>query len=114
MKIKTNIHDIGWWFAAIILLFIVAALAGWQGGYYVVMVLGGLQVMYFTWRERSLVTLPAQVRLVYFGFTLLGLWSLVRIPIYVFLLIGTFMVVFFDKCSIEFMLKFMPWNKDVS
>lgn len=112
MKIKTNIHDIGWWFAAIILVFIVAALAGWQGGYYVVTVLSGIQVMYFTWHEWSLVTLPAQVRIVYFTFTLLGLWPPTHIPIYVFLFIGTFMVVFFDKCSIEFMLKRMPWNKN--
>lgn len=112
MKLKTNIRDIGWWFSAIILLFIVAAIVGWESGYFVVIFLSGLQVMYFTWRERSLVTLPAQVRIVYFALTFLGLWLPARIPVYAFLLVGTFMVVFFDKCSIEFVLKLIPWNKN--
>lgn len=112
MKLKTNIRDTGWWFSAIILIFIAAAVAGWKPGYPVVMVLSGLQVVYFTWREQSLLTLPAQVRIVYFALTLLGLWPSARIPVYVFLFVGTFMVVFFDKCSIEFVLKLIPWNRN--
>ena len=108
MKLKINIRDLGWWFSAIILTFIVIALAGWKQGYYIVMVLSGLQVAYFTWRERSLVTLPAQVRIIYFIVALLGLSMALRVPIYALLFIGTSMVVFFDKCSIEFILKSLP------
>lgn len=111
MKLKTNVRDVGWLFAAILLACIAAALAGWEPGYLLVIVISGLQVVYFTWHERSLVTIPAQVRIVYFAFTLLGLWAPARFPVYVFLLFGTFMVVFFDRCSIEFVLRMMPWNR---
>ncbi len=114
MELKTNVRDLGWWFSAIILVFIILALAGWKPGYYAVMIMSGLQVVYFSWREHSLVTIPSQVRIVYFVFTLLGLSALLRIPVYTLLLIGTIMVVFFDRCSIEFLLRLMPWNKDVT
>jgi hypothetical protein len=112
MRLMINVRDLGWWFAAIILVFIVLALGGWQPGYYVVMILSGLQALFFSWRERSLVTIPSQVRIVYFAFSLLGLSRFLRIPIYALLLVGTGMVVFFDRCSIEFLLRFMPWNKN--
>jgi hypothetical protein len=111
MKLKINFLDLGWWLTATILIFIVSALAGWRPGYSIVIALSGLQAVYFIWRERSLVTLSAQVGMVYFGLSLFGLWTFVRVPIYAFLLVGTFMVVFFDRCSIEFVLKNMPWNK---
>lgn len=114
MELKLHLNDIGWWFSAIILVFIVVALVGWTPSYFAVVIMSGLQVVYFTWRERSLVTLPSQVRIVYFVITLLGLLAPLRIPAYVFLLIGTIMVVLFDRCSIEFMLKLIPWNKDAS
>lgn len=112
LRFTTNIRDVGWWFAAIILVFVAVALLGWAPGYPVVIALSGLQVGYFTWRERSLVTIPAQVRIVYFIVTLFGFCQPARIPVYAFLFVGTFMVVFFDRCSIEFMLGWMPWNKN--
>lgn len=113
MKLKIDVKEIGWWLWAITLVFIVAALGGWLPGYYVVIGLSGLQVLYFTWRERSLIAFPPQVRIVYFVFTLFGLWAPLRIPIYGLLLIGTTMVVLFDRCVIALVLKSMPWNRSV-
>jgi hypothetical protein len=55
---------------------------------------------------------PTQVRVVYFVLTLVGLWAAVRLPLYVVLLLGTIMVVFFGRCSIGLVLKQMPWNRD--
>jgi hypothetical protein len=111
MKLELNISDPGWWFTATILVFIMITLAGWQPGYSIVIALSGLQAVYFIWRERSFVTLSAQVGMVYFGLALLGVWTHVQVPIYALLLVGTFMVVFYDRCSIEFLLEKMPWNE---
>ncbi len=113
MALRIDVKEIGWWLWAITLVFIVAALVGWTPGYYVVMAISGIQVIYFAWRERSLIAFPPQVRIVYFAFTLLGLWQPLRIPIYVLLLIGTTMVVLFNRCFIAIVLKLMPWNRDV-
>jgi prepilin signal peptidase PulO-like enzyme (type II secretory pathway) len=49
---------------------------------------------------------------VYCIWTLTGLWAAVRLPFYVLLFLGTFMVVFFGRCSITLVLKQMPWNRD--
>ncbi|MBE0549548.1 MAG: hypothetical protein IH627_18210 [Rubrivivax sp.] len=54
---------------------------------------------------------PVQIRLVYFVFTLFGLWPAARLPIYVVLLVGTFMVTFFGRCAIALVLKQLPWNR---
>jgi hypothetical protein len=77
-----------------------------------VMAVSALQVALFLMRERKLLAYPVQVRLVYFAWTLSGLWPAGRIPFYVLLLLGTIMVVFFGRCSISLMLKHMPWNRN--
>lgn len=61
--------------------------------------------------EKSLSAFPTQIRVVYFAFTLLGLWTEARVIIYALLLLGTFMVVVFGRCSIALVLKHMPWNR---
>ena len=68
-------------------------------------------LLYFLAQERSGVAFPVQIRLVYFVFTLFGLWPEVRLPIYLVLLVGTFMVTFFGRCAIGLALKQMPWNR---
>lgn len=40
-----------------------------------------------------------------------GLWPAARLPIYLVLLVGTFMVTFFGCCAIAPVLKQMPWNR---
>jgi predicted membrane metal-binding protein len=111
MELKINASDIRWWFWAITLVFIIAAIAGWEPGYYVVMAISAVQVLFFLAQEKSLVTFPSQIRVVYFAFTLFGLWPEVRLYIYIILLLGTVMVTFFGRCSIALVLKHMPWNR---
>jgi len=111
MEFKTHPGEVDWWFWAVTLALIIAALAGWSWGYWLVIVVSGVQVLYFWQRENSLAGFATQVRIVYFGFTLFGLWPQVRPFIYAILLVGTFMVTFFDRCVIARVLKEMPWNK---
>lgn len=112
MKLKLDLSDLFWWFWAVTLIFIIAAVIGWTPAYYVVMAISAIQVIIFLVRERSVMAYPVQVRIVYFALTLFGLWAAVRFPIYILLLLGTIMVVFFGRCSISLLLKFMPWNHD--
>lgn len=112
MKFKINAADIRWWFWLITLVFIVAALAGWTPGYHVVIGLSAIQVLFFVVQEKSLIAFPSQIRIVYFGLALFGLWPEVRFIIYALLLLGTIMVTFFERCSIALVLRQMPWNKE--
>ena len=75
------------------------------------MIISAIQILFFWGRLKSLMAFDTQVRIVYFALTLLGLIEAIRFPFYILLLLGTFMVVAFDRCSIAFLLKKMPWNK---
>jgi hypothetical protein len=111
MSLKINPADVRWWFWTVTLLFIVAALAGWAPGYAFVMAVSAAQVLFFLVQEKSLDAFPVQIRIVYFAFTLFGLWPEVRWAIYLLLLLGTVMVTFFGRCAIALVLKRMPWNQ---
>ena len=112
MGLKMYPQDIRWWYWLITLVFIVAAVIGWNTGYYIVIGISVFQVLYFLIEQKSLTTLPSQIRLVYFLYTLLGLWNEGRFIAYLILLVGTVMVVFWGRCSIALFLKYMPWNKE--
>ncbi|MCL4560793.1 MAG: hypothetical protein M1281_09290 [Chloroflexi bacterium] len=111
MKLKLDLANPFWWLWASTLAFIVAAVLGWTPGYYLVILISALQVILFLMRERSVIAFPTQIRIVYFTWTLTGLWVAVRLPFYLLLLLGTLMVVFFGRCSISLLLKVMPWNR---
>ena len=111
MELKINTVDVRWWYWATTLAFIIAALAGWPPGYYFVIGISALQVLFFLAQEKSLTTFPMQIRIVYFALALFGLWPEVRLFIYIILLLGTIMVAFYGRCSIAFVLKYMPWNR---
>jgi len=111
MKPKIELSDPFWWFWAVTLAFIVAAVAGWTPGYYIVMAISAIQVLVFLVRDRSAMAFPIQIRIVYFAWTLTGLWAGGRLAFYILLLLGTIMVVFFGCCSIALVLKHMPWNR---
>jgi hypothetical protein len=111
MEFRTNSADVRWWFWAITLIFIVAAIAGWTPGYYAVIAISGMQVLFFLAQEKSLSAFPVQIRVVYLAFTLFGLWPEVRLYVFALLLLGTVMVTFFGRCAIALMLKQMPWNR---
>jgi hypothetical protein len=111
MKLKLDLANPFWWFWALTLACITAAVAGWTPGYYFVIAISAVQLIVFLARERSLTAFPSQIRLVYFGWTLTGLWKAGRLPFYLLLFLGTAMVVFFGRCSIALILKHMPWNR---
>ena len=111
MEIKMEFNKIDWWFWAITFVFIIFALLGWEPGYYLVMAISALQVIYFYKRHKSMMAFDTQVRIAYFAFALLGLVQAIRFPFYILLFLGTLMVVFFDRCGIALGLKYMPWNK---
>lgn len=106
-----NLFDINWWFWFVNLIFIVIAISIWEDGYYIVMEVSFLNLFYCLLKEKSLLAFSVQVRLVYFLLTLTGFWVAGRFYVYLVLLIGTFMVAFYGKCSIALVLKYMPWNK---
>lgn len=110
MELKVNAKDIRWWFWFVTLVFIIAAVAGWSLGYYIVMVISAIQILFFWAQERSLAEFPVQIRMVYFAFALFAFWPDVRLVIYIILLLGTIMVAFFGRCSIALLLRHMPWN----
>jgi hypothetical protein len=110
MELKVQVHDVRWWFWAATLACIVAALAGWAPGYYVVIAISAVQVVFFLSQERSLSAFPVQIRVVYFALTLLALWPVARFVAYLLLFVGTVMVTFFGRCTIALVLKQMPWN----
>jgi hypothetical protein len=114
MKLAIKTNEIEWWFWAVNLGFIILALVGWIPGYYIVMAISFIQILYFTQKEGGLMAFPAQVRIVYFAFTLFGLWTAVRFPFFIVLLIGTVMVTCTGRCTIALVLKLMPWNKNLA
>jgi len=59
MGLKINATDIRWWFWAVTLAFIIVALAGWVPGYYVVIGISAVQVLFFLVQEKSLITFPS-------------------------------------------------------
>lgn len=111
MKVKMDPSKIDWWFWSITLFFITSTLFGWVPGYYVVMSISALQIIYFYSQHKSLSAFDTQVRIAYFGLTLLGLSQAIRFPFYILLFLGTLMVVLFDRCGIALALKYLPWNK---
>ncbi|MDA8100369.1 MAG: hypothetical protein M0042_12175 [Nitrospiraceae bacterium] len=111
MKFKMDLSSVEWWFWAVTLVFIIAALSGWAPGYMAVIVISLVQTIFIGLRTGSAISFPSQVRIVYFAYTLLGLWPAGRFYCYAFLAVGTAMVVFFDRCGIALLLKLMPWNK---
>ena len=111
MQLKIDVRSIEWWFWAITLAFIIAALTGWTPGYAAVIIVSLVQTVFVGVRTGSAFSFPSQVRIVYFAYTLLGLWETGRFVCYALLVVGTVLVVFFDRCGIALVLKPMPWNK---
>lgn len=110
MELAIETGKIDWWFWAILLTFILIALFGWIPAYYAVMAISGIQVLYFAQRDGSW-AFTTQVRILYFVVTLPALWTIIRFPLFILLLLGTAMVTFTGRCVLALMLKQMPWNK---
>ena len=113
MKVVIEPKKIDWWFWTITLAFIIAALLGWSPGYYLVVLISVVQVLFFWIRCQKLLAFDTQVRIVYFAFTLLGLIKAIQFYFFILLFIGTLLVVAFNRCGIALLLKKMPWNKQI-
>jgi hypothetical protein len=112
MQLQLEPQKIDWWYWTITFIFIGFAVIGWSTAYYIVMLISAVQIVHFRKKYSSVINFDLQVRIVYFAFTLLGLISSIRTIVYILLLIGTFMVVAFNRCGIALLLKKMPWNKN--
>ena len=112
MRPVINPGTIDWWFWPIIFVFLLSGMFGWPQGFYFVIVISAIQSIYFIIKVKSLRAFPAQVRFVYFLFTIIGILDPTRIW-YGLMTVSTFMVAFFDKCILARILILMPWNKNV-
>lgn len=111
MKFQIAPQTLGWWFWAVTLVAMIGGLAGMGAGFVVVILVSAVQIAYF-WALRGFSAFPTQVRTAYFILTVVAFFDPTRI-FYAALLVGTFMVTFFDRCIIARVLIHMPWNKDV-
>jgi hypothetical protein len=89
MKLKIDTSSFEWWFWTITLVFIIAALSGWTPGYTAVIMVSLVQTIFIGVRTGSATSFPSQVRIVYFAYTLLGLWQVGRFYCYALLAVGT-------------------------
>jgi hypothetical protein len=113
MEFAIEPNKIDWWFWAITLAFILIALFGWTPAYYVVMAISLTQVAYFSQKDGK-IAFTTQVRIFYFVVSILALWSAIRFPLFILLLLGTTMVTFTGRCMLALILKKMPWNKELT
>ncbi len=111
MRFEIHVDRAEWWLWAVTLALIVAALAGWSPAYGLVILLSALQVVWFARATGSIVSFPAQVRLVYLAVALLALWRPGRSWVFLALALGTAMVTLLDRCVIALALRAMPWNR---
>jgi hypothetical protein len=113
MKPVIHPKDLEWWFWPVIFVFLLAGMFGWYPGFYVVVGISAVQVVYFIAKKKSIIDFPVQVRIVYLVFTIIGLFDPTHIW-YGLMTVSTFMVAFFEKCLLAHMLILMPWNKGVT
>lgn len=111
MKFTIFPTSLDWWFWAVTWGLIVAALLGWAPGYAAVVAVSAANLAVKAARKVSVTAFPVQTRLVYLLFTLPGLWPAVGFWWYLALLVGTTLVVFFDRCTIARVLRHAPWNR---
>jgi len=111
MQFKIAPQSLEWWFWAVTLAAMIAGFAGLREGFLAVMLVSAVQFAYF-WALRGFSAFPTQVRTAYFALTVIAFFDPTRI-FYAALLVGTFMVTFFDRCIIARVLVHMPWNKGV-
>ena len=110
MELAVDTNKLDWWFWFITFVLIIVALFGWAPAFFAVMLISGIQVVYFAKKDGRW-AFTTQVRIFYFAVTLLGLWAAIRFPLFVLLLVGTAMVTFTGRCILALVLKRMPWNK---
>ena len=112
MKLVMKWQEPDWWFWPGTFVLILLGLFGWVEALAWAVLLNGVQVLYFMVRERSLVSFPVQVRVMFFAMMALAMVDPTRI-FFAALAVGSAMVAFFDRCMIARVLVHAPWNRDV-
>ncbi len=103
-------RGLDWWYWLATDLLLIAGVAGNRWGFTPVIALGAVQAVHFLLRERSLVAFPVQVRVVYLGLLVAGLWGPLAF-IHWIQLAGTTAVVTVGYCPLARMLSLLPWNR---
>jgi hypothetical protein len=106
----SRVHTIGWryWLAMAGLL--ASGLAGCPAAPLAAVALAAVQSAHFFLRAGRRPALPVQVRVIYLGLVLAGLWPPLAV-IHWLLLAGTLALVAFDYCPLARTLALMPWNR---
>jgi hypothetical protein len=99
---------LGWWYWVGMVALLAGEVAGWPFAAGAAVALGVLQVIHFAARERGLRAFAVQVKLVYLGLLVVGLWPPL-IAVHWALLVGTAVRVAFDYCFLARTLSLMPW-----
>ena len=110
MKLQINFKSLEWWYWFVTLIAMIVGLSGVVQGFYVVIFVSVFQTIHFT-ISRGFTAFPTQVRFVYGLCTIAALFDPSRI-FYWALLVGTIMVVLFNRCFIARVLILMPWNRN--
>lgn len=106
-----NVKDWTWWVWTITTVLLALGLAGYTGGFIAAMVLSGLQLVYFLFRERSLSAFPVQLRLAYFALLLICYLPAMR-WLFWWPALGTFALIVFGYCLLARVLSLFPWNSN--
>ena len=109
MTFTERIRTTDWWWWAVSLVMLVVGLAGWPTALFLLVLWSAIHAVVFIVRDH-MSSLSTQVRVVYFLLTFAGITDPTRI-VFFLLLVGTFMVVVFDRCVIAVVLRRMPWNR---
>jgi hypothetical protein len=109
MKLQINFKSLEWWYWFVTLIAMITGLSGVGEGFIVVILVSVVQTVHFT-ISQGFTAFPTQVRFVYGLCTIIAWFDPTRIFYWV-LLIGTVMVVLFNRCFIASVLTLMPWNK---
>jgi hypothetical protein len=98
-----------WWAWLATVILIAVGLAGYEAGFYAAIGLSALQIVWLATLERSLWSLPVQIRMAY-TLCLIGYEVSATRGFYWFTAAGTVAFLLFGYCLLARLLSLMPWN----
>lgn len=112
MKLTLRYKEMDWQTSLVLAVILTVGLSGMHEAYLVHAVLSALNLALYVIKDKSIVSLPVQVREVYLVSALIALWP----PawwLFIVLLLGLIIFLLFDFCLVTRALLLMPWNRDV-
>ena len=110
VKLRLGYRDVAWWYWLASWALIVSGLAGWKAGFYLVIGLSFFQIIHYAVWEKSAVSFPVQVRIVFFIFTLLALLKPLHF-LYFIPAVGLAARVLVNYCFMARAVSLLPWNR---